>query len=266
VRPSVLTVAGSDSSGGAGIQADLRSIEANGCHAATAITAITAQNTRGVTRAEVLAPELVVAQMRAVLDDLDVRALKSGMLGNAAVVHAVAAEIAGHPQIPYVLDPVLVSQSGHALFDEAAVAELVAALVPLARVVTPNAHEAGALTGVDVTDPQSALHAGRSLLAAGARAVLVKGGHFLRGRGVDVLVTGGGARELRAPEIDTPHTHGSGCTYASAIAAQLARGRELEAAIERAKAFVTEAIRHGFAVGHGPGPTDPLHRLPRGDA
>jgi hydroxymethylpyrimidine/phosphomethylpyrimidine kinase len=256
----VLTIAGSDSSGGAGIQADLKAIEACGCHAATAITAITAQNTLGVRKAEVLAPALVREQIRAVLDDLDVRAVKSGMLGDAAVVRAVAAEIAERPELPYVLDPVLVSQTGHSLFDRQALDDLRSALVPRAWLVTPNALEAGVLAGTGpVEGPEDARRAGKTLLDLGARAVLVKGGHFADRRGTDVLVTPAGVREFVAAAIDTPHTHGSGCTYSAAIAACLALGHDLADAIGRAKTFVTEAIRHGAAIGRGAGPTDPFH-------
>jgi len=265
VRPAVLSIAGSDSSGGAGIQADIKAIEANGCHAATAITAITAQNSVGVHRAEVLAPDLVRDQIRAVLDDLDVRAIKSGMLGNAAVVRAVADTMARWPDVPYVLDPVMVSQTGHALFDAAAIDELKVRLFPRAWVVTPNVHEAQVLAGLEILGPADARRAGEALLRLGPRAVLVKGGHFRDRRATDVLVTADGTREYEAQAIDTPHTHGTGCTYASAVAAQLARGRSIADAIDRAKSFITGAIAHGAAIGRGPGPTDPFHAWRRGD-
>ena len=261
----VLTIAGSDSSGGAGIQADLRAISANGGFGATVIAAVTAQSTRGVVLARALPVALVEAQLDAVFGDMPVAAVKSGMLGNARVVRAVAARLRRYAPAFYVLDPVLLSSSGHRLLDEGAVAALRKELFPLATLLTPNAHEAEALTGLRVRSLRDAEEAGRRLLDDGPRAVLVKGGHLRDGRATDILVTRRGVHVIPGEWIDTPHTHGTGCTYSAAIATHLARGRRLRDAVTLAKAYVTEAIRGGFPVGHGAGPTDHFFYLRRAD-
>ncbi|MDO8531267.1 MAG: bifunctional hydroxymethylpyrimidine kinase/phosphomethylpyrimidine kinase [Dehalococcoidia bacterium] len=261
----VLTIAGSDSSGGAGVQADLRAISASGGFGAVVIAAVTAQSTRGVVLARVLPVALVAAQLDAVFGDMPVAAVKSGMLGSARVVRAVADRLRHYAPAFYVLDPVLLSTSGHRLLDEGAVEALRKELFPLATLLTPTAHEAAALTGRRVRSLRDAEDAGRRLLDDGPRAVLVKGGHLREGRATDVLVTRRGAHVIPGEWIDTPHTHGTGCTYAAAIATHLARGRTLREAVTLAKAYVTEAIRGGFPVGHGAGPTDHFFYLRRAD-
>jgi hydroxymethylpyrimidine/phosphomethylpyrimidine kinase len=256
-----LTIAGADPSGGAGIQADLKAIEASGGYAATAITAITVQNTLGVRRVQPIAPDLVREQVRAVMEDLDVAAVKSGMLGERESVAVVADLLRESPRRPYVLDPVVASSDGYALLDEPAIALLKQRLVPLATLLTPNVDDVRALTGLIVQDLAEAEQAGRELLELGCDAVLVKGGHLREETASDVLVTSSGARVFSSARIDSPHTHGTGCVYAAAIATRLARGLSLEDAIEGAKALVADGIRHGLPLGAGHGPTDPLFRL-----
>lgn len=257
---TILTIAGSDSSGGAGIQADLKAIAACGGYGASVITAITAQNTRGVIRAEAVSLEMVRAQLDAVLGDLDIAAVKSGMLATAEVIGVVAEALRGM-KAPYVCDPVMVAKGGHRLLEDAAVGAVIRDLLPLAAVVTPNVHEAAALTGMPVRTLADAEAAGRALLGMGARAALVKGGHLEEGTATDVLVTEAGARRFPAPLLPARHTHGTGCTYAAAIAAHLGQGLPLEEAVALSKELVTEAIRHGLEVGGGIGPTDPFHFL-----
>jgi hydroxymethylpyrimidine/phosphomethylpyrimidine kinase len=261
VRSIVLTIAGSDPSGGAGIQADLKVIEANGGYGASVITAITAQNTRGVRRAEPLPADWVGAQIDAVFDDLDVAAVKSGMLAREEVIAEVAERLRRRRGLPFVCDPVMVSKSGHALLDPGAVERLAAELLPLATIVTPNAGEAEVLSGLRVRDPDEAEAAGRRLLARGPGAVLVKGGHFERGAGTDVLVTAEGSRRFEGQRIDTPHTHGTGCMLSAAIATWLARGTGLVEAVGRSKAYLEAALRHAWPVGRGQGPPDALYAL-----
>jgi hydroxymethylpyrimidine/phosphomethylpyrimidine kinase len=261
--PVVLTIAGSDSSAGAGIQADLKAISANGGYGASVITAITAQNTRGVTAAVELDLDLIRAQADAVFDDLRVAAVKTGMLASAAVIETVAKILRDHRPPHYVLDPVMVSKTGFPLLRPEAVGALRETLLPLATLLTPNVHEARALTGLAVRTPAEAEAAGRQLLAAGAGAVLVKGGYLEERPATDVLVTPEGVRVFPGEHVDARHTHGTGCTYSAAIATQLAHGRSLVDAITRAKAYVTEAIRAGLAIGQGIGPTDHFFYLRR---
>ncbi len=258
IRRTILTIAGSDSSGGAGIQADLKAIAACGGYGASVITAITAQNTLGVNAAEPVSVALVVAQMRAVFEDLDVAAAKTGMLATREIVEAVAAELRRTAPPHLVVDPVMISKSGFALLPPDCVDALRREIIPLATIVTPNVHEAKALTGLPIENVEQAIEAGRQLVAGGARAVLVKGGHLPSDPGADVLVTRTSARTFRDEWIDTQHTHGTGCTYSAAIATNLGAGLALEEAVARAKRFVTEAIRAGVAVGRGRGPTDPF--------
>jgi hydroxymethylpyrimidine/phosphomethylpyrimidine kinase len=243
--PVVLTITGSDSSAGAGIQADLKAISANGGYGASVITAITAQNTRGVTAAGELALDLIRAQADAVFGDLRVAAVKTGMLASAPVIETVAQALRDHRPPHYVLDPVMISKTGFPLLRPEAVGALREALIPLATLLTPNVHEAQALAGFPVRTLADAEAAGRHLVAAGARAVLVKGGHLEERPATDVLVTSAGVRIFSGEHVDGRHTHGTGCTYSAAIATQLAHGRSLEDAIDRAKAYVTEAIRTG---------------------
>lgn len=261
MRPTVLTIAGSDSSGGAGIQADLAAIAANGGYGASVVTAITAQNTAGVRRAVPLAADLVGAQMDAVFEDLEVAAVKTGMLADATVVAAVASGLRRWRPSFYVCDPVMVAKSGAPLLDPAAIESLRRELLPLATLVTPNAREAEALSGVPVSTTEAAEEAARRILGFGPAAVLVKGGHLQGACATDVLVYRGGLRRYDAERLDARHTHGTGCAYSAAIATHLARGLGLEEAVGLAKEFITEAIRHGLPVGRGVGPAHPFFFL-----
>ena len=256
--PIVLSIAGSDSSGGAGIQADLKAIAANGGYGATVLTAVTAQNTRGVEAAEAVSVDLVRSQIDAVFDDLSVVACKSGMLASEEIIDAVAERLTRHAPAFYVCDPVMISKSGYPLLPDSCVEALAERLLPLATLVTPNVHEARALSGIDLAGVDDASEAGRRILAMGPAAVLVKGGHLREAPATDVLVTREGTLVIRGEALDARHTHGTGCTYSAAIATHLARGRELDVAVREAKSFITEAIRHGIGVGSGTGPTDPF--------
>ena len=261
-KPLALTIAGSDSGGGAGIQADLKAMEANGVFAASVITAVTAQNTQAVTAAFDLPLDVIEAQLDAVADDFSFGAVKTGMLSSAAIIGLVARKVREHGFAPLVVDPVMISKSGFALLQPDAVEALKADLLPLATVVTPNVHEAERLADVEIRTRADAEAAARAIHALSGGAVLVKGGH-LDGEpdAVDVLFDGAGVHAYRSERIATRHTHGTGCTYASAIAAWLARGESLPEAVRRAKAYVTEAIRHGLAIGHGHGPTGHFYFL-----
>ncbi|MGA1183279.1 MAG: bifunctional hydroxymethylpyrimidine kinase/phosphomethylpyrimidine kinase [Ilumatobacteraceae bacterium] len=261
--PVTLTIAGSDSGGGAGIQADIKAMSALGCFATSAITAITAQNTRGVSAVQVLAPELVRAQIDAVAGDFDLKAVKTGMLGDVATVEVVADAVQRHDLLPLVVDPVMIAKGGDALLADAAVAAVQERLLPYATLVTPNAPEAARLVGFPVEDLDSARAAAEALVAMGPRAALVKGGHLPARRDedgdpllVDVLFDGERMVEIVAPRHDTPHTHGTGCTYAAAIAAMLARGHGLVGAVRLARRYLGGAVAHGLAIGGGIGPTD----------
>jgi len=260
-RPSrLLAIAGSDSSGGAGIQADIKTATALGAYAMTAITAVTAQDTMGVHAVALMSPALVVSQIRACLDDIGADAIKIGMLGSADIADAVADTLRRHATgIPLVLDPVLVSTSGTALVDEAGVKILRKRLIPLSTLVTPNIPEAEALTGIVCSDDAGIRRAGEKFLAMGAKAALIKGGH---GRGenlVDTLITHEGREAFSFPRIDTPHTHGTGCTYATAIAVGLAEGRGLEDAVTRAVHYLRSAIETAPGLGRGHGPLNHMH-------
>ena len=255
--PVALTVAGSDPGGGAGIQADLKTFSALGVYGMSAITAITVQNTVGVRDALVLEPSLVAAQIDAVLEDIGCDAAKTGMLGTADVVAAAAERLAHHGVGNVVVDPVMVAKSGDRLLDEDARAAVVERLLPVARIVTPNLPEAEALLGRAIA-PGEMADAARELCALGAGAAVIKGGHATGERSTDVLYDAAKdtLTSFSAPRIDTTNTHGTGCTFASAIAAFLARGWRLAAAVAWAKRFVTEAIRRGLPLGAGHGPTD----------
>jgi hydroxymethylpyrimidine/phosphomethylpyrimidine kinase len=252
--PVVLTIAGSDSSGGAGIQADLKTFAAHDVYGTCALTAVTAQNTREVRRVHALPPDLVTAQIDAVADDIDIHAVKIGVLADAAVASAVAAALTRRQLPNIVLDPVMRASDGRPLLAPGAIAIVRAALLPLALVVTPNAAEAAVLAGFDVVTPADARRAAERIRALGPRAVIVKGGHLRGDEVVDVLVDGTGCLELRGPRVAGGATHGTGCTFASALAAHLAHGRPLRAAAEQAKQYVAAAIGRGLAIGHGHGP------------
>jgi hydroxymethylpyrimidine/phosphomethylpyrimidine kinase len=265
-RPRALSIAGSDSGGGAGIQADLKTFSALGVYGMTTITAITVQNTKGVYGYEALAPELVDEQIRAVTTDIGVDAAKTGMLANGGIVRAVAAAVE-ELEIPnLVVDPVFVSKHGHLLLDEDAVDEIRSRILPLAALVTPNLPEASGLAGIQVEAKDDMHRAADAILALGAGAVLVKGGHLeASAEAADLFVSSGVEEWLATDRIDTPNTHGTGCTLSAAIAAHLAMGWDLLEAVRAGKAFVTEAIRHGLDIGEGIGPVDQLWSIPPGE-
>jgi len=248
-----LTIAGSDSGAGAGIQADLKTFAAVGVYGTSVITAITAQNTVGVTRVLELDPDLVAAQIDAVIQDIGTDALKTGMLANSAIIEVVAEKIREHHLENLVVDPVMVAKSGDPLLREEAVEALRSRLIPLATIVTPNLPEAERLTGIHSTRDRDVKEAARRILEMGAKSVVIKGGHR-RGPATDLFYDGKKFRELSAPRVRTPHTHGTGCTFSAAIAANLAKGEKLENAVAQAKRYITRAIRRGFAIGSGHSP------------
>lgn len=250
--PKALTIAGSDSGGGAGVQADLKVFSAYRVFGMSVITAVTAQNSLGVQAVECLPPALVARQLESVLEDFGADAAKCGMLGNAAIVEAVAAGLGARRVDRLVVDPVLAAKSGDALLEPDAVRVLVTRLLPLALVVTPNLPEAEALAGIAVSSRADMEEAARRIHALGPRHVLVKGGH-LEGDAVDLLYNGREFTAFQAARIESDNTHGTGCAFSAAITAGLAQGRPLGEAVRDAKAYVTRAIREGFAPGHGVG-------------
>ena len=251
---TALTIAGSDSGGGAGIQADLKTFAAHGVFGTSAITAVTAQNTVGVTVVKALPADLVTAQIEAVVSDIGTHAVKTGMLANAAIVEAVAAAIASL-DLPYVVvDPVMFAKSGDALLEPEAVAALRTELLPRAFVVTPNVPEAEALADMTIPTVKEARRAARRIRELGPQAVVIKGGHLDGDDIVDVFWDGRKLVELRGPRVQSASTHGTGCTFASAIAANLALGVPLVTAVEAAKAYVAGAIRNAPKLGRGHGP------------
>lgn len=255
--PNVLSIAGSDPSGGAGIQADLKTISANGAFAMAAVTALTAQNTQGVSGIHLVPPDFVQSQIRAVFSDIRVDAVKVGMIANADIAQAVATTLA--PQkVPIVLDPVMIAKGGAALLQPDAIAVLRDALLPMATVLTPNLPEAAHLLGTDPATTRTQMETqGRALCALGPTAVLMKGGHLNDADSPDCLVTTQSVVWLEGPRTQTRNTHGTGCTLSSAIAAQLAKGRDIAAAVAAAKSYVATAIAHAddLDVGSGCGPT-----------
>ncbi len=253
---TALTIAGSDSGGGAGIQADLKTFAAHGVFGTSALTAITAQNTVGVTDAFALSADLVIAQMETVAADIEIHAAKTGMLATAAIVEAVAATVQELDLPHLVVDPVMVAKSGDRLLDADAVGAIKTELLKRAHLVTPNAMEASVLADISVSSLTDAVEAARRIHDLGARAVIVKGGHLEERDVVDVLYDGHQIRQFRAERIDTRNTHGTGCTFSAAIAANLALGLELGEAVARAKEYVTGAILHGLSIGRGHGPLD----------
>lgn len=261
--PNVLSIAGSDPSGGAGIQADIKTFGALGCFGMAAITALTAQNTKGVAGVFTVPPDFVTAQIETLFDDIRIDAIKVGMLGSPEIVAAVAAALRKRPRMPIVVDPVLVSTSGHALGSEEVGAAILHDLAPLATLLTPNLGEAAALSGRAVaTDLAEMETTGRTLVSAGVRAVLVKGGH-LDGDAADLLCTVDQCEQIPGRRIATRNTHGTGCTLSSAIAAFLAGGSPLPEAVRQAKTYLEGALAGAdhLAVGHGHGPVDHFHRL-----
>jgi hydroxymethylpyrimidine/phosphomethylpyrimidine kinase len=260
--PVALTIAGSDSGGGAGIQADLKAFAALGVHGMSAITALTAQNTVGVFGVVEIDPEFVAQQIDAVVDDIGVDATKTGMLSSVPIIEVVAAKVEERGLQPLVVDPVMMAKGGDPLLRPDAIETLRRRLLPLATVVTPNLPEAAALCGRPVASLDSMREAARAIHALGPSHVVVKGGH-LGGEqdAVDILFDGVELVELRRPRFETPHTHGTGCTFASAIAAGLAQGLSVAKAVDQAKELVTEAVRHGLPLGAGHGPAHTMALL-----
>jgi hydroxymethylpyrimidine/phosphomethylpyrimidine kinase len=252
--PVALTIAGSDPAGGAGIQADLKTFHQHGVYGEAVLTLVTVQNTRMVTRVEIFPPTLIVEQLRAAIEDIPPNAAKTGALGGADVVAAIAVEARAFT-FPLVVDPVMISKHGAPLMAAEACAAVRDLLVPAATLLTPNLHEAAMLTGMPVEDRAAMRAAAERLCALGSKAVLVKGGH-LQGAAVDVLLAGGEFHELESERIDTSHTQGTGCTYSAAITAELAKGTELVEAVHRAKAYITRAIRTNPGLGGGAGPVN----------
>lgn len=258
--PCVLTIAGSDSGGGAGIEADLKTFTALGCYGMAAITAITAQNTQGVFAIYDVPPPEVARQINVVVDDLPVHAAKIGMLSNAAIIAAVAGSLRRHPIEKLVVDPVMIAKSGDALLRPEA-QDALRRLLALAYVVTPNIPEAKALSGVSTTSEADLPAAAERIRALGPRYVLIKGGHLDIAEAVDFLYGDKELRRYAAPRIPTKNTHGTGCTYSAAIAAFLARGEAIEDAIDHAKAYLHGAIEHSLPLGHGHGPLNHMWNL-----
>ena len=251
--PKVLTIAGSDSGGCAGIQADLKTFAAFKTHGMSVLTAITAQNTRGVTAIQYVSPALIEAQIRAVMSDIGAAAVKSGMLPNPPAMRVVAACLREYGLLRYVLDPVMVATSGARLMNSGAESALVRHLFPLALIVTPNRCEAEILSGRGIRTPRQMKDAARAIHDLGPAYVLIKGGHF-RGDASDLLFDGHGFEAYSTPRYPTANLHGSGCTLAAAITACLAQGMDTRDAVAEAKRYVNEAIKHSYAVGKGPGP------------
>ncbi len=259
--PIAMTIAGSDSGGGAGIQADLKTFAALGVYGTSVLTAITAQNTQAVTGIHEVPVDLIRAQIHAVVSDIGADAVKTGMLSSAEIIGTVAEAVRSLGMTTLVVDPVMVAKSGDRLLREDAVEALRTRLLPLATVVTPNGPEAEVLSGITVHTPQDARQAAEAIVRMGAKSVVLKGGHLTGKDAVDLFYDGTTFRELTAPRIDTRNTHGTGCTFASAIAAGLAQGLTLDEAVARAKEYVTEAIRANLDVGHGHGPLNHFFKL-----
>jgi hydroxymethylpyrimidine/phosphomethylpyrimidine kinase len=265
VRGRVLIVAGSDSGGGAGIQADIKTVTMLDAYAATAVTALTVQNTLGVFGVMPVAPDFIRRQIETVLEDVGADAVKTGMLHDSAVIETVAAVLdARAREVPLVVDPVMAAKGGARLIEPDAVATLKALLIPRAAVLTPNLPEAELLVGTPIGDVAAMRRAGERLLAFGCRAVLIKGGHLAGDNLSDVLVTERGARVWESRRIDTRNTHGTGCTLASGIAAGLAQGLSIEPAVDRARRYVLRAIATAPGFGRGHGPLDHAHPLRAG--
>ncbi len=254
--PVALTIAGSDSGGGAGIQADLKTFQRFGVYGTSAIALLTAQNTLGVRGVELVSPKLVAQQIAAVAEDFEVRAAKTGSLGSAEIIEVVAAACEEHAVPTLVVDPVMISKHGDPLLAPEAIDALKTHLLPRASLVTPNLHEATALLGRAVAGEAEMRDAARAVCDLGAGAALVKGGHLPGTEAVDLLYDGSEFVRLVAPRIETPHTHGTGCTYSAAITALLARGETLVDAVREAKNFISRAIASAPGIGHGCGPVN----------
>jgi hydroxymethylpyrimidine/phosphomethylpyrimidine kinase len=257
--PRVLIIAGSDSGGGAGIQADLKTVSVLGSFGMTAITALTAQNTTGVYGVIELPPEFVAQQIEVCVTDIGCDAVKTGMLANAQIIEVVAEQVRKHNLIPLVVDPVMIAKSGAPLLRPDAIDALKTKLFPLATVITPNLHEAKALTGMEIHSLEEMREAAKRLHELGPKFVVVKGGH-LEGteESIDILYDGSEFTEFKAPRYQTKNTHGTGCIFASAIAAGLAAGLDIKAAVKQAKEFITAAIKEALPLGKGHGPANPM--------
>jgi hydroxymethylpyrimidine/phosphomethylpyrimidine kinase len=253
-QPVVLTIAGSDSGAGAGIQADLKTFAALGVYGVSVVTAITAQNTVGVRAVQEIDPDVIAAQLDAVAEDFSIAALKTGMLSSPAIIDIVVAGVQRHALRPLVVDPVMIAKSGDRLLREDAVETLRRALLPLADVVTPNIPEAEVLAGITIRTHADRVAAGRAIITLGAHAVVIKGGHSDDDPIVDLLVDDDGVLEFRAARIVTRSTHGTGCTFSSAIAAALGRGEGLATAVGDARAYLSSALAQAPGLGHGHGP------------
>ena len=261
--PVVLTIAGSDSGGGAGIQADLKTFAAHGVHGTSAITAITAQNTLGVTAVQEIELDVIRAQIDVVVEDMHPVAVKTGMLSSPELVRLVAGKAEEHGWQTLIVDPVMVASSGAKLLRDEAVETYRTELLPLATVATPNLPEAAELSGIEIASPEDAREAAKAIYGLGVKYVIVKGGHMeVAGESRDLLYDGRNFVEVGLPWIDTTSTHGTGCTFASAIAAHLALGGDVESAFRSAKKFVWEAMNAAYPVGQGHGPLNQMWRLP----
>lgn len=261
--PKAMTIAGSDSGGGAGIQADLKTFAAFGVYGTTVLTAVTAQNTRGVFAVAEVPEEVIALQIDVVLEDIGADAVKTGMLSSASIVETVADRLEAWGVVNLVVDPVMVAKGGHPLLQHSAVAALKDRLLPLATVITPNIPEAEILSGIKIDTDGSAQDAARAIAALGPRIVVVKGGHRT-GDATDLVFDGTSFTELRAERIDTPNTHGTGCAFSAGIAALLAHGLPPLEAISSAKTWLTDAIRESYAIGDGHSPVNHFHALQRG--
>jgi hydroxymethylpyrimidine/phosphomethylpyrimidine kinase len=260
--PVALTIAGSDSGGGAGIQADLRTFSFHQVHGTCALTCVTAQNTLGVSRVDALPPEAVLAQIEAVTADIGVQAAKTGMLLNQPIIEAVSAHLKAHPIAQLVVDPVMVSRTGDRLITPDAIAALTQQLIPLATVLTPNRYEAQILADMDIVTLEDMTLAAKKIHDLGPAAVIVKGGGFQGElRGVDLWFDGHQPQVLSTELVETPHTHGTGCTLSSAIAANLAKGLAKLPAVTAAKQYVTQALHHALPIGQGQGPVGHFYPL-----
>ncbi|OOF82097.1 bifunctional hydroxymethylpyrimidine kinase/phosphomethylpyrimidine kinase [Rodentibacter caecimuris] len=258
--PQVLTIAGSDSGGGAGIQADLKTFQMQGVFGTSVVTAVTAQNTQGVFDIHTIPLKTIRSQLQAVKNDFNIASVKIGMLGTPEIIECVAESLQERPFGNLVLDPVMIAKGGAPLLQPQAVSALIEHLLPLADVITPNLPETEALTGMTICDEMSIQKAAKSLQKLGARNVIIKGGHSLNSQSEQcqdwVLLADGGYFVLESPRFYTPHTHGTGCTFSACLTAELAKGKPLQSAVKIAKDFITAAISHPLNIGHGHGPTN----------
>jgi len=258
---TALTIAGSDASGGAGIQADLKTFQAHGVYGMSAITAVTVQNTQKVYDVQEMTPDIVKGQILRLLEDIDIHAVKIGMVSSIPLIRAIAEALGAVARPPVVLDPVMISKSGYRLLRQDAQDALVAHLFPLAEVVTPNIYEAEALAGMEIGTVAQMRTAAEKILALGAKKVVVKGGHLGEARATDVIFDGREFQSLESRWVETKTTHGTGCTFSSAVAANLALGRDFFDAVTRAKDYITGAIAHSLDIGKGYGPTHHFYDL-----